>query len=174
MNVEAEVKLAQKGNRDAFVHFIRYYQGSLYRVAKAILNLDEDCADAIQDTVLSAYQSIHKLRQPAYAKTWLIRILINQCYQILRKRKKIISIQEIRDIPAVSRESELIELKEEIEQLEEPLRMVIILHYFEDLPVKEIAGVLGIPEGTVKSRLHRARQALGDRWNSAERVISGE
>jgi RNA polymerase sigma-70 factor (ECF subfamily) len=174
LNIEAEVKLAKKGDREAFVRLIRRFEVNLYRVAKAILKRDEDCADAMQDTVLIAYRSIHRLRQPAYFKTWLIRILINQCNQILRKQKKVFSIENLRELSAQSKEMEWIELKAAIDQLEEPLRLVIILHYIEDLSVKEIATLLELPEGTVKSRLHRARQALMSKWENTERVINGE
>lgn len=156
------------------MRLIRRFEVNLYRVARAILKRDEDCADAMQDTVLIAYRSIRQLRQPAYFKTWLIRILINQCNQILRKRKKVFPFDDIRGLSAQSKEMEWIELKAAIDQLEESLRLVIILHYIEDLSVKEIAKLLELPEGTVKSRLHRARKILSSQWVSSERVMNGE
>lgn len=174
MNIATEATLAKKGDQNAFIRLIQYFEPDLYRVAHAILKRDEDCADAIQNAVLLAYETIYKLRQPPFFKTWLIRILINECNQILRKQKKVFHIEEMREITTHNYDLELIELKMAVEKLEDPLKIVIILHYFEDLSVKEIAEILSLPEGTVKSRLHRARQVLQARWKPQERMITNE
>lgn len=161
MEMEREVRLAQQGDREAFARLIHQWESSFYRVAKAILQKDEDCADAIQETILRAYLSIGKVREPQYIKTWMIRILIRECQQLLRKRNRVVDI-----VPTLERGKsgepnwEALMLQEAIERLEPPYRMVILLYYFEELTVKEIAEVLEIPEGTVKSRLYRARQEL--------------
>jgi RNA polymerase sigma-70 factor (ECF subfamily) len=79
-----DVKLAQKGSKDAFVRLITAAEKSMYRVAKAILKSDNECADAIQESILKAFKSVGGLREPQYFKTWLIRILINECKVILK------------------------------------------------------------------------------------------
>jgi RNA polymerase sigma-70 factor (ECF subfamily) len=173
LSVETDVKLAQKGDREAFVRLVRQFEGSLYRVASPILKKDEDCADAIQDTVLSAYRSIHKLKEPSFFKTWLIRILINQCKRILNKRNKILFIAEMKE-EGRQEAWERIELREAVNRLEDALRIVIVLHYFEDMSVREMAELLDVSEGTVKSRLYRARQELAAMWQLRERVMNGE
>ena len=73
-------------------------KGQLYSTAKTILYSDEDCADAIQETIAKGFSKIDTLRNDKYAKTWLIRILINECYTILRKSGKYVSLEEISDM----------------------------------------------------------------------------
>lgn len=68
-------------------------QEMMYRVAKTLLYNDADCADAIQETIVKAFSKIHTLKKEQYAKTWLIKILINECYAIMRKEKKIVSLE---------------------------------------------------------------------------------
>ena len=67
---------------------------SLYHIAKSILTNDEDCADAMQNAILHAYEKLHTLRKEAYFKTWLTRILINECYQIIRSKKPLVSYED--------------------------------------------------------------------------------
>lgn len=158
---ELLVKRAQKGDQSAFVELIQQSEQSLYRVAIAILKKDEDCADAIQDAILQAYQKLNQLKKPKHFQTWLTRILINQCYKILNQRKKVTNLSDsaTNAIPAISSFEE-IELRDIVEQLEQPLRLVFTLHYIEDYSLRQIAEVTETPEGTVKSRLYRARQTL--------------
>ncbi|WP_052807383.1 sigma factor [Risungbinella massiliensis] len=91
---ELLVKRAQKGDQSAFVELIDQSEQSLYHVAIAILKKDEDCVDAIQDTILKAYQKLVQLKKPKHFQTWLTRILINQCYKIFNQRKKVINLSD--------------------------------------------------------------------------------
>jgi len=166
-----DAKKAKRGDREAFIRLIRQMEGSLYRIARAILKNDEDAADSIQETILLAYQSVEKLRNPNHFKTWVIRILINQCKKTLKKRKNVFTLTPANE-PHSEHSMELLALREAIDQLEEELKVVLILHYFEDWPLKDIAEALKIPVGTVKSRLHRARQSLHTVWKSSERVMT--
>lgn len=79
------VKRAQRGDKEAFVELMELYKQDLYKVAKSYLRCDEDAADAIQDTILSCYEHLKGLREIGYFKTWMIRILINKCKDILDK-----------------------------------------------------------------------------------------
>jgi len=88
LDIAGEVKKAKKGNKDSFINLINYCEASLYRISSAILKKDEECVDAIQEAILKAYYSIHKLKEPSYFKTWITRILINECYKILNNKKK--------------------------------------------------------------------------------------
>ncbi|KJB88823.1 RNA polymerase [Paenibacillus sp. E194] len=153
---------ACKGDKDAFGTLIRTYEAPLYRVAKSIVHSDEDCADAIQEAVLKAYRSIHSLREPKYFKTWLVRILVNECRTLLRKKKQTVPFVELQHSKAEASEYEHIETLEIVNALEEDLRIVVTLFYIEDLPLKEVADMLDQPVGTVKSRLFRARNKLAD------------
>ena len=80
------VRRAQRGDKDAFVALMEQYKAALYRAARAILHSDEDAADAIQETVLEAWRSLPKLEAPRYCNTWLTRVLIYNCYEILRRK----------------------------------------------------------------------------------------
>ncbi|MGM1046337.1 MAG: sigma factor [Bacillota bacterium] len=90
---EFEVERAKEGNHEAFINLIKPLELQMYNIAKAIVRQDEDCADAMQEAILKAYKSIANLRNPSFFKTWLFRILINECNTILRKRSNVVSFQ---------------------------------------------------------------------------------
>lgn len=69
-------------------------EDTLYHVAKTLLLSDADCKDAIQEAIVKAFSSLHTLRQDSYAKTWLVRILINECYTLIRRQKRTVSLEE--------------------------------------------------------------------------------
>uniref|UniRef100_UPI00406C44D4 sigma-70 family RNA polymerase sigma factor n=1 Tax=Paenibacillus sp. FSL L8-0436 TaxID=2954686 RepID=UPI00406C44D4 len=104
------------------------------------------------------------LKQPKFFKTWVIRILINECNQLLRMRERTVVMAEIPEETNVSylpfEASGNVDLQSSINRLDEPLRLAIVLFYYEDLSIKQIADVLSITEGAVRARLHRARRLL--------------
>ena len=145
----------------------------LYSTAKTILNSDQDCADAIQDPIVKAFSKIQTLKNDKYAKTWLIRILINECYTILRKSSKLTSLDVMDEqtkaekIMMTKEKADYSELYQAINALKEELRLPVILYYIEDFNIREIAQILDITEGAVQKRLARARGKL--RCNLRER-----
>ncbi|MFD0712324.1 sigma-70 family RNA polymerase sigma factor [Paenibacillus sp. GCM10027626] len=151
---------------------MKEFELHLYRMAWSMLRHDADCADAVQEAILKAYQSLHTLREPAFFKTWIFRILINECNKLLNKRTPSFAGAELQSSPSGLVEYENIDLRELVDHLEESLRIVIILHYFHDLPLVQIADVLGISNGAVKTRLHRGRKQLFS-WlkNTPERTM---
>lgn len=153
-----DIKLAKKGDKSAFVRIIENNKASMYRVAVSILNNEQDVEDAFQNTIIKAYEGIVSLKKNQYFKTWLIRILINECNAIFRSNKKIVHVEEFDD--KASNDFSNLELTNAVNSLDEDLRVVITLFYFEDIPQKDIANILSIPEGTVRSRLSRARNKL--------------
>lgn len=157
---ENDVELAQSGDREAFTRLIKAHEATLYRIACSILHVDSDRLDAAQETIVKAYLSLHKLREPQYFKSWLISIAINECRRLAKRNAKITTLGTWTQKASPETFEDSIELREAIETLEEELRICITLHYIEDLPVKEIAGILRQPEGTIKSRLSRARRKL--------------
>lgn len=165
---ENDVLLAQSGNEEAFIRLIRSCESSLYRVAKGILKEDVDCADAIQETILKSYHAISKLKNPMYFKTWIIRILINECNDILRKKQRSFPLSDIENVvePQIA-ENGFDELREAISELNDKYRIVVVLFYFDDCSIKDIAQILNIRVGTVKSRLNRARVQLASYLNKA-------
>lgn len=165
---KTDVQLACSGDRDAFARLVREMQNELYGMARTLLSKDEDCADAIQEAILKAYRGVPKLREPAYFRTWIMRILIHECQQIYRKQKRTTLSDNLPERAAQSAESDL-DLRQAVERLEEPLRLLVKLHYFADLPLAQIAEMMDVSEGTLKSRLYRARRNLAKWLNLPER-----
>lgn len=153
------VKQAQKGDADAFIALIEKYKTDLYKAAKAILKNEEDVADAIQDTVLSAWEHINELQKAAYFKTWLTRILINHCNDTLRERKRCTVVEDFpaETSAAVKSDADFYEM---LECLPEKYRSIFLLYYGQGFKTREISQILNISENTVKSRLRRGRISL--------------
>lgn len=134
-------------------------EDSLYRVAKTLLYNDADCADAIQEAIVKAFTNLHTLRQDSYAKTWLTRIVINECYAIMRKQKRLVSLEDYRQEEGACKE-DYSGLYEAIAALPAENRICVTLYYLEGYSVKETAKLLDLTESAVKNRLARARARL--------------
>ncbi|MCD5322430.1 MULTISPECIES: sigma-70 family RNA polymerase sigma factor [Pontibacillus] len=158
MNLIKEVKRARKGNKASFEALIREYKTTMYRVSKTILKQDEDCADALQEAILKAFHSIHTLKEPKYFKTWLIRIVMNECYAIIRKQKKIVSLDKVHEEAFVERGFDRIEVKELLSHLTEEDALVLQLFYIKDFTIRDMAHVMEVPENTIKTKLRRAKK----------------
>jgi len=165
------VNQAIQGDREAFIRLIRDIENSLYNTAKSMLRKEEDVADAIQETILNAYKSVHTLREPRYFKTWLFRILINECNTMLSRRSLSTTYAEV---PSEKREHsspyDEVDMREAVDRLEESKRIVVVLHYFEDLSLRQVADALNISESAVKMRLTRARQELYQKFKNFREV----
>lgn len=144
----------------------------LYSTAKTILINDQDCADAIQETIVKAFSKIGTLRNDKYAKTWLIRILINECYTFLRKSSKLVSLEGMSEMTEIETDqrTDYSDLYRAVNSLKEELRMPVILYYIEDFNIKEIAQILEITEGAVQKRLARARGKLKRNLQESEEL----
>lgn len=142
----------------------------MYLTAKTILHNDQDCGDAIQEAIVKAFQKIDTLRQDKYAKTWLMRILINECYSLLRRESRYVSLEEMRElsIGEAEEKKDYSDLYSAVRSLKEELRIPVILYYGEDFSIREIAQILEITEGAVQKRLFRARMQLRDRLTQME------
>lgn len=145
-------------------------QHQMYATAKSILKDDHDCADAIQETIVKAFAKLDTLRKDQFVKTWLMRILMNECYNICRKSEKILPIdQYMEQIETPQRESQNYgELYDAVQELGEELRTPVVLYYVEDFSCREIAEMLDISEGAVQKRLARAREKLKNRLQNKE------
>ena len=130
----------------------------MYRVSKSILKRDEDCEDAVHEAIVKAFSKLYSLKNDSFAKTWLIRIVINDCYSILRKRKREIDSEEITEEEAEKQDYS--ELYTALNRLPADYRVTIVLYYIEGYSVSETADILKVSEGTVKSRLSRGRKKL--------------
>lgn len=118
-------------------------------------------ADALQDTTLDAFEKIHTLKNAEYFKTWLIRILINNCISIQRRRKKVVVMNIIDEEQKVSSELQTnLEFYDLLEKLPEETRVIFQMYYGEQFSIREIAQLLEMKENTVKSKIHRGREQL--------------
>lgn len=163
------VKKAKRREPEAFTELMQIYMKDMYRVALAILLNDEDAADAIQDTILTCWEKIDTLRHIQYFKTWMTRILINNCYKIRKSTEKLRDLEEYEE-PSAYDEYNL-ELKEALALLDEKYRIVMTLFYSEGYHIDEIAKILNIPKSTVQTRLHRAREKLARDYYGIERKV---
>ncbi len=160
MNAE-EVKKAKQGNKDILGNLIMENMKSLYRVAFSILKSEDEISDAISNTVVIIYEKISTLKNEEFFKTWITRILINECYKIYNQNKKIIYLDNYnQDNLSYNDQYADFEIRKIIKNLDKDLQEIVILYYYEDFGVKDISKLLKIPEGTVKSRLSRARTKL--------------
>lgn len=176
MSIIAQIK---KGDQEAFERLIEEYKLPIYKTAKAILKDEDDVCDAIQDTCLSIYKNINKLKNEKHFKTWVIRITINKCYDIISKHKlnnektikmqsNILDFQSDFDNNVIAKT----DLEMAMNLLEEDLKIVTVLYYYNDMSISDISMVLNIPKGTVKSRVFRAREKLYHVLNKEEVCIN--
>ncbi len=130
----------------------------LYRVSATLLRRECDREDAVQEALLTALRRLPALRNEDKFEAWLMRILINTCYDQLRRAKREISVDTIPDVYAAPEGGT--DLFRYFHQMEEKYRLPMVLHYVEGYEVREVARLLRLPEGTVKSRLMRGRAML--------------
>ena len=131
----------------------------LYRVSKSICFYDSDCEDAVQQAILNAYTKLDSLHEEKYFRTWITRILINECYRVNNLKSREVSFAEYA-LTSEAVEDNYSFVFTEIMKLPPKIRIVVQLYYVEDYSVSEIASILHIPSGTVKSRLSKGRAKL--------------
>lgn len=170
--MEELIEKSKNGDNQAFSELIISIETELYKIARTRLRKEEDIEEAIQETIIRTYSSIKKLRNNQFFKTWIIKILINECNNIYRKIKR--NNFEEYDENAIRIEATN-ELKTKIDNLDFFIlidslnykeRIVLTLFYLEDFSTKEIAKILKEPEVTIRTRLLRAR-------NKLKKVIEG-
>jgi RNA polymerase sigma-70 factor (ECF subfamily) len=171
---ERLVEQARRGDSAAFVALIEERQAAMTRVAMAILGNRPDAEDALQDALTALWRELPRLRDTSRFDAWADRILVRACLLVLRRRRRR-GVREIASLPgsAASVEPALADpisledtsvdrdrVRRAFEPLDGDARALIVLRHLEDRSIAEIAGILGIPDGTVKSRLFTARRAL--------------
>ncbi len=139
----------------------------LYRMSLSILRSQADAQDAVQQGMLRAWERRRQLGDESKSRAWLTRIVVNECRNIQRKRMRVFPIAQMPDGVYEGKEKGD-DLKAAMDALDEKLRIPLLLHYMDGFSEKEIAGILGIPQTTVKSRIHRARKALRMELKDAE------
>ena len=163
------------GRRDAFGELVSRYQARLYNAAVRLVDTPEDAADVVQDAFLNAYQSLHTFKGDAEFFTWLYRIAFNTAISLKRKKRATVSLdaggpeggidpddpsEYVKPGAALQRNEDERQLQEALNRLSHEHREVLVLKDIEGLKYEVIADMLGVPIGTVRSRLHRARLEL--------------
>lgn len=152
------ISKAKHGDPESFISLIESSKSEMYKIAYSILHNDADAADAISETILKCWRNIGKLKKAKYFKTWLIRILINNCNDIIRKNSMTIYTESYDGIePFDDSDMSKENISEYFDMLPDNYRLIMILYYSHGFKVREIAQMLNMNENTVKTRLSRAR-----------------
>ena len=161
---------AKRGDKEAYKRLIEQNKKYFFNIAISILSSEDDAGDAIGEMIIKGYENITKLREPQFFKTWMTRILINESKKILISRGKVISIEEYQEqvTNGELNQEENIDLRRAMKKLSKEQHDVIMLFYYNNLKIDEIAEILNIPAGTVKSRLNSAKNKLYEELNYGE------
>lgn len=158
------VEKAKNGDEEAFYQLIEIHQEKLYRMAYVYVQNENDAVELYQQTIIRAFEGINKLKNNDYFSTWLIRILINCSKSYIAKQKKI----EVLD-PTYFNDKKTIEhtyleeqfdLWQALNLLEEKYKTVLLLRFYQDYSIYQIADILDLPEGTVKTNIRRGLKIL--------------
>ena len=171
MDQRGLVERAREGDHDAFTELARGAATRLDKVARLILRDPELARDAVQEALIKAWHDLRGLRDPGRFDAWLHRLTVNACLDIARRRRRRVIEVELDpiDAPTIGDPGGAVADREIVDaalrRLDESGRAIVVLHYFLGMPLTDVASTLGIPIGTVKSRLHRA---LGEMRTSVE------
>lgn len=176
------IEQVRQKEEGAFDRLYEAYKDSAYRTAYFLTGNAADAQDVVQDTFVTVYYEIRKLREPAAFKSWFYRILTHEASRCTRKRSRELPQEEIPENAAWENGrqqqdiSDVLIQKEEyqtirnlISQMDEKHRTVVVLYYFNEFSVEQIAHITGCFAGTVKSRLYHARKQLEQKLAEAER-----
>jgi len=167
MKIIELVRRAQRGDGVAYLELYRQYEEDIYRTAYVYLSHQEDALDVVQETAYRSYKFIHKLKEPRYFKTWLIKIAISCSIDLLRKRKREVQWKpEYYDSISAIDEGDIplsLSLQDIIDSLVVEEKHVIILRFYYDYSIREVAEIMDIPLGTGKTLLYRALRKLRKR-----------
>lgn len=159
--MEELVGRAKNGDEKAFAEIVQGLEKDLYRIAGTRLKSDDDICDAIQNTVIYAYKSIKKVKHVEYFKTWIVKILINECNKIYKLNKK---NDEIVQRVIVTEKNDGNEFYEEFTKIIDGLgsdeQLIFTLYYKDSFSCEEIAKVTGFKKNTIKSKLARGREKI--------------
>lgn len=182
--VNKRIKQVLKGDQNAFTDIVNLYQHKLYQICYRMLSNNHEAEDIAQEAFVRAYINLHSFDQNRKFSTWLYRIATNLCIDRIRKKKpdyfldaEIAGTEGLDMYSQLSSDDKLpddvveqMELQDriqyEISKLPDKYRSVIVLKYIEELSLQEISDILDMPLGTVKTRIHRGREALRKQLNN--------
>lgn len=171
------VERAQRGDADAFRELVYDAGARLYAIAYRILRNPDGAQDALQQALIQVWEGLPGLRDPDRFDAWSYRLVVHACYREARRdRSWMAGVREIRSDPAGDdRVAEIVD-RDEVERtfrrLSPEHRAVLVLHFVIGLPIREVADVLGVPMGTVASRIHYASQSFRAAFEADERSVA--
>ena len=145
-------------NKEEFAFRVTAIRQKLFKTAYIYLDSETAALDAVDEAVYKALCGFQKLRQEEYFDTWVTRILINECHNELRRRKRLVPLDELPETAA--EEFDSLPLKEALRRLPKELKDVIVLRFFSGCTVEETSRILNIPYGTAATRQRKALQLL--------------
>ncbi|MBY0122111.1 sigma-70 family RNA polymerase sigma factor [Bacillus sp. S/N-304-OC-R1] len=154
------IKKAKKGDDGAFYELMQIHKIQLLKIAFSYLRNEDDAMEALQEVTFRAYRSIHKVKEAQYFSTWLIRIMLNYCHDQAQKKKRIAENSLLDNLAETTDPNQTLEIQEALEKIDSRCREVIILKYYHDLRIKDIAEILESPESTIKTWLYKGLKAL--------------
>lgn len=144
-------------NKDEFAAKVTALEGTMYRVSYSMLKNPYDQADAIQESILRAWEKLASLREEEYFQTWILRILMNVCRDFMKKNRNEYPSEEVAVVVPEISDGVMLEA---LAALDEKYRMTIVLHHVEGYTTREVSRIMRVPDGTVKFRLARGRMLL--------------
>ena len=147
-------------DKDQFIESIRKNKGQMYAVAYSMVHNHSDAEDVVQDALLNAYKKLHTLKDDQKFLSWMMQIIVNQSKMYIRKNAKLQYLDDMDGEKEQLKNQEDDTIWDSVMALKSEFSTVIILYYADGYKVKEISEIMGIPEGTVKSRLAKARELL--------------
>ena len=146
--------------RERFADAVAACGPAMFRAARAVLPGDADAEDAVSEATLRAWQAFGRLRDAQSLKGWLIKITVNYAYEHHRRGARVTYTNDLEPLAGGAEDRHDFTLWDAVCRLPEDYRVATVLYYYEDMTTAEIAKALGVREGTVRSRLARARNRL--------------
>ncbi len=149
-------------DKDTFCEQTLLCEQAMYRLAFSVVKNDSDAAEVISESIFRAYKNLYSLKDTAAFKAWMLKIVHNTAVEFIRKNSKTVFLEETAHISEIDSTDPLtaITLKDAVKKLPQQYRMAVILYYYEDLPISQIAKITNTSSVTVKQRLSRARKQL--------------
>lgn len=157
------MRIGKSSLEDQITDYVLKYKENIYRLAFSYVKNTDDALDIVQESIYKAISSKNSIKNSDYIKTWFYKIVVNTSLDFLRKRKKLVMVDE--EILSAYDAGEAdhyqnVDLQRALDSLPDHYRNVILLRYFEDLKIEEVAKILDVNVNTVKTRLYKSLEML--------------
>ena len=153
--MKTTIEKAIAGDKNAFIRFLGQVKVDIYRTAFSYMKTEDAALEVVQEVTYRAWRKIHSLREPAYAKTWIIRITINYCNDLLRERKKLVQMDDLSALHTYEENFHQLEITYLLEKLSDEEREWIMLKYIHGRSFQELANIYHINENMMKTRIYK-------------------